>query len=159
MGCPIPTSFLEVSDYHKPKGPDGDMLDIGSFAQLEVTTQRDETEDVGTLEISKAPVENIPSHDCSNKRPAPEVPPAIEASTTKHVTTTEHVSIETPQGEIVGSKVIITTSTSAGNECTILNSAKVSISIAKSKNLQKLLRKLLLQRRQILNKRRKWLHK
>ena len=68
MGCPIPTSFLEVSDYLKPKGPDGDMLDIGSFAQLEVTTQRDEIEDVGTLEISKAPVENIPSHGCSNKK-------------------------------------------------------------------------------------------
>ena len=50
----------DVGDFLNPEGPDGDMPDIKSSAQLEVTTQKEETEDVETLETSEAPIENIP---------------------------------------------------------------------------------------------------
>ena len=64
-------------------------------AQIEVTTQRDEIKDVGTLETSKAPVENIPLPTVT-KTPALEVPPTIEAAAIENVTAAEPVSIETP---------------------------------------------------------------
>ena len=63
------------------------MSDIGSSAQLEVNTQRDETEDVASLETFEGPVENIPSLIAPIEMPAPEVPPAVEAAVMEHVVT------------------------------------------------------------------------
>jgi len=101
------------------------MPDIRSFVQHEVTTKRGDSEDVGTIETSDAPVENIPLPVTPIETPAPEVPPTVDAAVTEHVTTTEHVSVETPQGEVVESEVNIITSTSAGNDCSVLNSANI----------------------------------
>ena len=49
-----------MGDYLNPEGSDRDMPDIGSFAQLEVTTQRDKTEDMETFETSEVPAVNMP---------------------------------------------------------------------------------------------------
>ena len=114
-----------MGDYLNPEGSDGDMSDIGSTAEIEVATQGDETEGVVTLETSEALIENIPLLVAPTEMPAPEVPPATEAVAPEHVTTTEHVSVETPHGELPASGVIITTSTSTGNDCSILNSANI----------------------------------
>ena len=51
---------------------------------------------MGTLETSEAPVEDAPLPVAHTETLTPEVPPAVEAAATEHVTTTEHVSIETP---------------------------------------------------------------
>ena len=100
------------------------MSDIESIAKIEVATQRDETEDVGTLETSKAPVENIPLSVAPIKTPAREVPTATEVVAIEHVTTAEPVS-KTPQGEIAESEVNITILASASNNCSVLNSANI----------------------------------
>jgi len=89
--------IVQKGDYLNPEGSDGDMSDIGSCAQIEVTTQRDENEDVGTLETSKVPVENIPFSIAPTETHAPKVPPAIEAAATKHVTTAEHALFKFPK--------------------------------------------------------------
>ena len=70
-------------------------------------------------------MENIPLPVTPTKMPAYEAPPALDATMTKHVTTIGHVSIETPQGEVAKSEVNITTLTSAGNDCGVLNSTNV----------------------------------
>jgi len=121
----FPHRTEDVGNYLNPEGSDGDIPDIGSSAQIEVATQRDETEDVGTLETSKAPIENIPLPIAPTKTPAPEVPPTVEAAATEHVTTIENVSIETPQGEVAGFEAFITITNSAGNDCSVLNSANI----------------------------------
>ena len=59
-----------MGDYLNSEGSDEDMPEIGSSAQIEVITQRDETEDVKTLETSEAPVENIPLSVVPIKTPA-----------------------------------------------------------------------------------------
>ena len=80
---------------------------------------------MGTLETSKAPVENIPLPVASSKITALEVLLAVEVVATERVTTAEHVSIETTQGKVARSEVIITTLTSVGNDCSVLNSANI----------------------------------
>ena len=78
-----------------------------------------------TLEASEAPVEDIPLPVAPMEMPIPEVSPVTKAVVTEQITTAEHVSLETPQGEVVESEVNITFSASAGNNCSILNSAHV----------------------------------
>jgi len=76
---------------------------------------------VGTLETSEAPVEDIPLLVSLMEMPNPEVLPTIEAVMIENVATAEHVSLETPQGEVANSGVNIITSTSTGNNCSVLN--------------------------------------
>ena len=99
-----------MGDYLNSESFDEDMTEIGSSAQIEVIAQRDETEDMGTFEASKAPMENIPLLVASMETPTPEVSPATQAAVTEQVTAavTEHVSLETPQGEVEESEVNIT---------------------------------------------------
>ena len=70
---------------------------------------------MGTLETFKALVENIPLPVAPIETLTPRVLPATE------VATAELVSIETPQDEVEESEVNITTSASAGKNCSILN--------------------------------------
>ena len=121
----FPHRTEDMGNYLNPEGSDGDILDIRSSTQIEVATQRDETEDVGTLETSKAPIENIPLPIAPTKTSAPEVPPTVEAASTEHVTTIENVYIETPQGEVAEFELNITTSTLEGNDYCIWNSAYI----------------------------------
>jgi len=79
----------------------------------------DETEGVGTLETYEDPTENVPlsvaptkmpTFEVSllvapTKTPASEIPLPVEVDMAEHVTAAEHVSVETTQGEVVGSEL------------------------------------------------------
>jgi len=67
------------------------------------------------LRIPEASTENVPLPVASTEMPTSEVSPPVEVDATKH-TTTEHVSIETTQGEAAGSEVTITTLISIDND-------------------------------------------
>jgi len=124
-GIFFPHCTENLGDYLNLEGSNEDRPEIGSSAQIEVTTQRDETKDMGTLETSEALVENIPLPVAPTKMSTLEVPPATEAAATEHITTIEHDSIETPQGEVAESELNITTSTLEGNDYCIWNSAYI----------------------------------
>ena len=119
MGCFLPTCTNDVGDYLNSEGSDEDMPEIGS------STQRDETEDVGTLETSATLVEDIPLPVAPMEMPAPEVFPAAEGAVIEHVATTEPVFTETPQDEVAESEVNITTSAPVGKTCSVLNLAHI----------------------------------
>ena len=125
MGHSLPCCTDEVGDYLNSEGSDEDMPEIRSSAQIEVIAQKDETEDVGTLETSEAPMENIPLPVASMETPTSEVSPATKATVTEQVITAEHVSLETSQGKVTESEVNITSSASAGNNYSVLNLAHV----------------------------------
>ena len=90
----------------------------------------DEMEGAEIIETHEAHMEDIPLpvapldksaiEMASARTPVPEVLPAAEVAVIEHVTTAEPISIETPQGEIVKSEVNITTSASAGKNCSTL---------------------------------------
>ena len=115
----FPCRTDNVGDYLNAEGSNEAMLKIGS------STQRDEIEDVETLETSEAPMENIPLLVDPIETPALEVPSAAKAIAINHVITVEPISIETLQGEVAKSEVNITTSAYVGNNCSILNSTNV----------------------------------
>ena len=138
----FPHSTDDVDDYLNSEGSDEDMLEIGSSVQIEVTTQGDETEGVGTLETFEDG--GHPSFGCSLETPALEVLPATEVAMAQQVTTIEHVSPVTPQGKVAESEVNITISASAGNNCSVLNSVNVFLyPLLNLIILQNFLRKLL----------------
>ena len=121
----FPCRTDDVDDYLNSEGSDEDMSEIGSSVKIEVTAQGNETGGMGTLKTSEALMEDIPLLVAPMEMPPPEVLPATEVATVEQVTTTEHVSLETPQDEVAESKVNITTSAFAGNNCSILNSAHI----------------------------------
>ena len=82
----FPHCTEHVGDYLNPEGADGDISDIKSSAHIEITTQGDETEGVGTLETSEAPTENVPLPVAPTGMHASKVSPATEAAVTEHVT-------------------------------------------------------------------------
>ena len=75
----FPCRTNDVEDYINSEGSDEDMREIRFSVQIEVITQRDEIEDVGTLKTSEAAVEDIPLSIAPIEMPAPEVPSAAEA--------------------------------------------------------------------------------
>ena len=111
-----------MDDYLDLESPGEEMQDIRPSAQVEVTTQADDTEGAETIETREAPMEDVrlpvaPVHKPATEMaladtPASEVPPTAEAAVIEHVETTEPVSIETSHGETVESEVNITTSVS-----------------------------------------------
>ena len=82
-----------------------EMQEIRPSAQVEVTTQADDTESAETIEIHEAPMEDVPllvapvdkpaTEMALAKTPASETPNA-EATVIEHVATAEPVSNETP---------------------------------------------------------------